>query len=116
MGYSYAAAVEASLEAVAELGEDPTERVYARLFAANPDMAALFWRDTNGAIKGEMLSRVFAAILDFVSANRVDHVLIGARRDSFRRRVLGSVSAKVATEAACSVTIVRAPRVPLGDA
>ncbi|KQZ01075.1 serine/threonine protein kinase [Pseudolabrys sp. Root1462] len=57
-----------------------------------------------------------AAILDFVTANRVDHVLIGARRDSFRRRVLGSVSAKVATEAACSVTIVRAPRVPLGDA
>jgi len=66
MTYSYTAAVEASLEAVGELGEDPTERVYARLFAQNPDMAALFWRDTNGAIKGEMLSRVFAAVLDFV--------------------------------------------------
>ena len=52
------------------------------------------------------------AILDFVAANRVDHVLIGARQDSFRRRVLGSISAKVATDAACSVTIVRAPRVP----
>ena len=52
------------------------------------------------------------AILDFVTANRVDHVLIGARQDSLRRRVLGSVSAKVATDAACSVTIVRAPRVP----
>ena len=53
-----------------------------------------------------------SAILDFVAANRVDHVLIGARQDSLRRRVLGSVSAKVATDAACSVTIVRAPRVP----
>ena len=52
------------------------------------------------------------SILEFVTANRVDHVLIGARQDSFRRRVLGSVSAKVATEAACSVTIVRTPRVP----
>jgi len=52
------------------------------------------------------------SILEFVTANRVDHVLIGARQDSFRRRVLGSVSAKVATEAACSVTIVRAARVP----
>ncbi len=57
-----------------------------------------------------------AAILDFVAANRVDHVLIGARQESFRRRVLGSVSAKVATEASCSVTIVRAPRVPDGEA
>lgn len=77
MGYSYAAAVEASLEAVAELGEDPTERVYARLFADNPDMAALFWRDTNGAIKGEMLSRVFAAILDFVGERHYASHMIG---------------------------------------
>lgn len=51
-----------------------------------------------------------AAILEFADANRVDHILIGARQDSFRRRVLGSVSAKVATEAPCSVTVVRAPR------
>lgn len=51
-----------------------------------------------------------AAILEFADANRVDHLLIGARQDSFRRRVLGSVSAKVATEAPCSVTVVRAPR------
>ena len=51
-----------------------------------------------------------AAILEFAGANRVDHILLGARQDSFRRRVLGSVSAKVAVEAACSVTIVRATR------
>lgn len=51
-----------------------------------------------------------AAILEFADANRVDHILIGARQESFRRRVLGSVSAKVATEAPCSVTVVRAPR------
>jgi nucleotide-binding universal stress UspA family protein len=56
------------------------------------------------------------SILDFVTANRVDHVLIGARQDSLMRRVLGSVSAKVATEAMCSVTIVRAPRPPDGKA
>jgi len=51
-----------------------------------------------------------AAILEFSAANRVDHIVIGARQDSFRRRVLGSVSAKVATEALCTVTVVRAPR------
>ena len=47
------------------------------------------------------------AILDFVRANRVDHLLIGARDPSLMRALLGSVSAKVAAEAPCSVTIVR---------
>jgi len=51
-----------------------------------------------------------AAILQFAEANRVDHIVIGARQHSLRRALLGSVSAKVAAEAACSVTIVRPPR------
>jgi nucleotide-binding universal stress UspA family protein len=51
-----------------------------------------------------------AAILEFATANRVDHILIGAREASMRRKLLGSVSAKVAAEALCSVTIVRPPR------
>jgi eukaryotic-like serine/threonine-protein kinase len=51
-----------------------------------------------------------AAILDFVKANRVDHILVGARQNSFRRTLLGSVSAKLAAEAPCSVTVVRPPR------
>jgi eukaryotic-like serine/threonine-protein kinase len=48
-----------------------------------------------------------AAILEFLRANRVDHVLIGARQDSILRSLLGSVSAKVAAEAPCTVTVVR---------
>jgi nucleotide-binding universal stress UspA family protein len=51
-----------------------------------------------------------AAILEFVDANRVDHIVIGARQNSFARSLLGSVSAKVAAEAACTVTVVRPPR------
>jgi nucleotide-binding universal stress UspA family protein len=47
------------------------------------------------------------AILEFIRANRVDHLLIGARDPSLMRSLLGSVSAKVAAEAPCSVTIVR---------
>lgn len=70
MTYSYTEAVEASLALAAELGEDPMPLVYDRLFAAAPEMRALFWRDDNGAIRGEMLSRVFAAILDFVGDRR----------------------------------------------
>jgi len=50
------------------------------------------------------------AILDFARSNNVDHLLIGARDPSFTRSLLGSVSAKVAAEAGCSVTIVRPSR------
>jgi nucleotide-binding universal stress UspA family protein len=49
-----------------------------------------------------------SAILDHARANRVDHIVMGARAQSLKRRVLGSVSAEVAAEAPCSVTVVRA--------
>ena len=47
------------------------------------------------------------AILDFAEANHVDHIVIGARQSSLRRKLLGSVSARVAAEASCTVTVVR---------
>lgn len=52
-----------------------------------------------------------SAILEFAQASRVDHILIGARRSSVLRSLLGSVSAKVAGEAGCTVTIVREAQV-----
>jgi nucleotide-binding universal stress UspA family protein len=50
------------------------------------------------------------ALLAYATANHVDHVVIGARTDSVRRTLLGSVSAEVAAKADCSVTVVRPPR------
>lgn len=50
------------------------------------------------------------AILEFAEANHVDHIVIGARRDSLMRDILGSVSAKVAAEASCTVTVARPRR------
>ena len=71
-----AAAIEASLELAAERGGDLAPLVYARLFARQPEMRALFWRDANGAIKGEMLAKVFEAILDFIGPRSYAHNLI----------------------------------------
>ena len=74
--FARAAAIEASLELLAELCEDPTPLIYRRLFLLHPQMEPYFWRDTNGAIKGEMLARTFSAILDFVGERRyADHMI-----------------------------------------
>jgi eukaryotic-like serine/threonine-protein kinase len=51
-----------------------------------------------------------SAILEFAEVNHVDHIVIGARQNSLARALLGSVSARVASEAVCTVTVVRPPR------
>jgi hemoglobin-like flavoprotein len=71
-----AAHIIRSLEVAAEQGGDLTERVYARLFEEQPSMGPLFWRDTDSAIKGEMLARVFEAIIDFIGERRYAHRMI----------------------------------------
>jgi nucleotide-binding universal stress UspA family protein len=48
------------------------------------------------------------AILDYLRMNGVDHIVLGAREQSLRHRMLGSVSYEVARQAPCSVTLVRA--------
>ncbi|MGD0143782.1 MAG: globin [Rhizomicrobium sp.] len=68
--------IETSLELVSERCGDLTPFVYARLFELYPDMKPLFRRDTNDAVKGEMLARVFEAILDFIGDNRYASHLI----------------------------------------
>ena len=74
----HAEAIESSLEIAAERGGDLTQRVYAALFAREPQLHDLFSRDGNDAIKGEMLMKVIEAILDFVGERRYADYLIGA--------------------------------------
>jgi hemoglobin-like flavoprotein len=71
-----ARAIERSLEIAGERQGDLAPRVYALLFGRQPEMAALFWRDKDNAIKGEMLAQVFETILDFIAERRyADHFL-----------------------------------------
>ncbi len=53
-----------------------------------------------------------SAILEFATANHIDHIIIGARQEFGSRALLGRVSSKVASEAPCTVTVVR-PRVSM---
>lgn len=48
-------------------------------------------------------------LISFATDNHVDHLIMGARGHSAKRRYLGSVSTQVVAEAACSVTVVRLP-------
>lgn len=68
--------IEASLALAAERGGDLTPRVYARLFAAQPELEPLFGKDVNDSVKGEMLAQVFDTIFDFIG-DRVyaDHLM-----------------------------------------
>ena len=68
--------IETSFELAAERCEDLSPLVYERLFRQSPEMKPHFWRDTNGAIKGEMLARVIEAIFDFIGERKYANHLI----------------------------------------
>jgi hemoglobin-like flavoprotein len=73
---AHAPAIHESLEIAAARGGDLADLVYARLFQKHPSTQAMFWRDSDGAIKGEMLARVFDAILDYTGDRLYGHRLI----------------------------------------
>ena len=80
----------ASLELVAERCGDPAELIYRRLFGAFPEMEALFVRDRDGAIRGEMLAQAFACLMGEVSysetlirAERINHEGFGVDPRAF---------------------------------
>jgi hemoglobin-like flavoprotein len=82
-----------SLERLAERQGDPTEAVYARLFAQNPDLERLFVLDRQGAVRGSMLANVFDVLLDMAGprqygfnlalAERATHEAMGVARADY---------------------------------
>ena len=71
------------------------------------------WAQPIGGAEGAITYHVVEAvdparaILDFARANKVDHIVMGARQSSAMRSLIGSVAGEVATNAPCTVTVVR---------
>lgn len=72
--------IRRSLERLAERQGDPTAQVYARLFAARPDLEALFVGDRTGAARGEMLAQAFEALMDLAEGGQQGARLIAIER------------------------------------
>ena len=79
--------ITATLERVAERVGDPMPLVFQRLFRETPEVAALFVRDTDGLVRGQMFQVTIESLLDFlgdrsyganlVQIERVNHVGLG---------------------------------------
>ena len=85
--------INRTLELIAERFGDPTPMVFERLFSQNPEMEALFVRDSAGLVRGQMLSMVLDSLLDhigdgaygaaLVRIERVNHVGLGVEPEVF---------------------------------
>lgn len=85
--------VAESLDWLAERDIDPAARIYAQVFAAHPDMERLFFSDSDGAIKANMIYRAFETVLDIAASNTygtnfvgcevVNHQNLGVAADVF---------------------------------
>lgn len=73
-----------SLGLLSERAGDVTDLIYDRLFKAYPEMEDLFQMDTDGGVRGSMLSQAFECLMDLaggpgtlaetvIRAERVNH-------------------------------------------
>lgn len=69
--------VAESFECLVQRGVDPAAEIYARMFAAHPDTARLFQRDSDGGIKAHMLYEAIEAALDIENPHGYGANLIG---------------------------------------
>jgi hemoglobin-like flavoprotein len=90
-----AAIITATLDRVAEQVGDPVPLVFARLFRETPELEALFIRDTDGLVRGQMFQVTIESLLDFlgdrsyganlIQIERVNHVGLGVEPEVFDR-------------------------------
>lgn len=103
--------LKTSLLSVDESVDDQGRNVHLQLLAELKHWSRPLGRTDEG-ITYHVLEGVdpAAVIINFARDNYVDHLVMGARGHSVRRRYLGSVSTQVVAEAPCTVTVVRVQR------
>ena len=90
-----AAVITDTLDQVVERVGEPIPLVFARLFRETPDLEALFVRDTDGLVRGQMFQVTIESLLDFlgdrsyganlIQIERVNHVGLGVEPEIFDR-------------------------------
>ena len=68
------------LERLAERQGDPTLLIYERLFAAHPELEALFVMDRDGGVRASMVQISLECILDYVGDRRTAINIVSAAR------------------------------------
>ena len=69
-----------TLERAAEVCEDPSGRVYERLFRAHPEFETLFALDTDGGVRGSMLQTAFDCLIDLAGEGRTAPAILSSER------------------------------------
>lgn len=72
--------VTSSLERLSEKVGDPFPFIYRELFSRNPEFEALFFLDTNGDVRGEMLAQAFDLLMQADEGKDMAHTLVKAAR------------------------------------
>jgi hemoglobin-like flavoprotein len=90
-----AAIISATLDQVVERVGDPMPLVFARLFRETPELEALFIRDSDGLVRGQMFQVTMESLLDFlgdrsyganlIQIERVNHQGLGVEPEMFDR-------------------------------
>jgi hemoglobin-like flavoprotein len=90
-----AAIITATLDRVVERVGDPVPMVFAHLFRETPEIEALFIRDSDGLVRGQMFQVTMESLLDYlgdqsyganlIQIERVNHVGLGVDAEVFDR-------------------------------
>jgi hemoglobin-like flavoprotein len=69
-----------TLERAGERCADPAPLIYRRLFELRPEFESLFVMDTDGGVRGSMLTTCFNAILGLIEESDTQRVIISSSR------------------------------------
>lgn len=90
-----AAIIIETLDRVSQRVADPMPLVFRRLFAETPELEALFVRDADGLVRGQMFQVTMESLLDFlgdrsyganlIQIERINHYGLGVEPEIFDR-------------------------------